>query len=182
EGNYEFVDRIFAGAIPLNYRPAVDKGVQETMVDGVIAGYPVQGVRCTLLDGSYHDVDSSEMAFKIAARNAFRTAFNNAKPVLLEPIMKIEVRVPDQYMGDIMGDLNKKRGRIAGMEPTGDGHQVVKGTVPLSEMARYAIDLRSMTQGRGEFSFEFDRYDEVPAIVAKPIIDAAAANRKADED
>jgi elongation factor G len=182
EGNYEFVDRIFAGAIPLNYRPAVDKGVQETMVDGVIAGYPVQGIRCTLLDGSYHDVDSSEMAFKIAARNAFRTAFNNAKPVLLEPIMKIEVRVPDQYMGDIMGDLNKKRGRIAGMEPTGDGYQVVKGTVPLSEMARYAIDLRSMTQGRGEFSFEFDRYDEVPAIVAKPIIDAAAANRKADED
>ncbi|HYF93146.1 MAG TPA: elongation factor G [Symbiobacteriaceae bacterium] len=182
EGNYEFVDRIFAGAIPLNYRPAVDKGVQETMADGVIAGYPVQGIRCTLLDGSYHDVDSSEMAFKIAARTAFRTAFSNAKPVLLEPIMKIEVRVPDQYMGDIMGDLNKKRGRIAGMEPTGDGHQVVKGTVPLSEMARYAIDLRSMTQGRGEFSFEFDRYEEVPAIVAKPIIEAAAAARKEEAE
>jgi len=182
EGNYEFVDRIFAGAIPLNYRPAVDKGVQETMHDGVIAGYPVQGIRCTLLDGSYHDVDSSEMAFKIAARTAFRTAFGNAKPILLEPIMKIEVRVPDQYMGDIMGDLNKKRGRIAGMEPTGDGHQVVKGTVPLSEMRRYAIDLRSMTQGRGEFTFEFERYEEVPAIVAKPIIDAAAASRKEEAE
>lgn len=182
EGNYEFVDRIFAGAIPLNFRPAVDKGVQETMADGVIAGYPVQGVRCTLLDGSYHDVDSSEMAFKIAARQAFRTAFANAKPILLEPIMKVEVRVPDHYMGDIMGDLNKKRGRIAGMEPTGDGHQVVKASVPLAEMHRYAIDLRSMTQGRGEFAFEFDHYEEVPAIVAKPIIDAAAASRKEEAE
>jgi len=182
EGTYEFVDKIFAGAIPLNYRPAVDKGVQETMAHGPLASFPVHGVRCTLLDGSYHDVDSSEMAFKIAARTAFRTAFSNAKPVLLEPIMKIEVRVPDDYMGDIMGDLNKKRGRVAGMEPIGEGYQVVRGTIPLAEMARYAIDLRSMTQGRGEFSFEFDRYEEVPAIVAKPIIEAAAANKKDEED
>jgi elongation factor G len=182
EGHYEYVDKIFAGAIPLNYRPAVDKGVQETMTDGVLAGYPVTGIRCTLLDGSYHDVDSSEMAFKIAARNAFRIAFGNAKPILMEPILKVEVRVPDSYMGDIMGDLNKKRGRIAGMEPTGDGFQVVKATVPLAEMHRYAIDLRSMTQGRGEFSFEFDRYEEVSAAVAKPIIDAAAANRKEEAE
>ncbi len=182
EGQYEFVDRIFAGAIPLNYRPAVDKGVQESMSDGVLAGYPVQGIRCTLLDGSYHDVDSSEMAFKIAARNAFKTAFMNSKPILMEPILRVEVRVPDHYMGDIMGDLNKKRGRIAGMEPTGDGHQLVKATVPLAEMHRYAIDLRSMTQGRGEFSFEFDHYEEVPAIVAKPIIDAAQANLKAEAE
>jgi elongation factor G len=182
EGEYEYVDRIFAGAIPLNYRPAVDKGVQETMADGVLAGFPVRGIRCTLLDGSYHDVDSSEMAFKIAARHAFRTAFMNAKPILLEPIMKVEVRVPDHYMGDIMSDLNKKRGRIAGMEPTGDGHQVVKASVPLAEMHRYAIDVRSMTQGRGEFSVDFDHYEEVPAIVAKPIIDAAAASRKEEAE
>ncbi|HYF76017.1 MAG TPA: elongation factor G, partial [Symbiobacteriaceae bacterium] len=182
EGSYEFVDKIFAGAIPLNYRPAVDKGVQETMADGVIAGYPVQGVRCTLLDGSYHDVDSSEMAFKIAARNAFRTAFNNAKPVLLEPIMKVEVRVPESYMGDIMGDMNKKRGRIAGMEPTDDGYQIIRATAPLAELHSYAIDLKSMTQGRGAFTFEFEKYEEVPAIVAKPIIDAAAAAKKDEED
>ncbi len=180
--NYEFVDRIFAGAIPLNFRPAVDKGVQETMADGVLAGYPVQGIRCTLLDGSYHDVDSSEMAFKIAARNAFKTAFVNAKPILLEPIMRVEVRVPEQYMGDIMGDMNKKRGRIAGMEPTDDGHQVIKATAPLSELHRYAIDLRSMTQGRGQFSIEFDHYEEVPAVVAKPIVDAYAAHRKEDAE
>jgi elongation factor G len=182
EGHYEFVDKIFAGAIPLNFRPAVDKGVQECMADGVLAGCPVQGIRCTLLDGSYHDVDSSEMAFKIAARTAFRNAFANAKPILLEPIMKVEVRVPDQYMGDIMGDMNKKRGRISGMEPTGDGYQVVKATAPLAELHRYAIDVRSMTQGRGEFTIEFDRYEEVPAIVAKPIIDAAAANRKEEAE
>jgi len=180
--NYEFVDRIFAGAIPLNFRPAVDKGVQETMADGVLAGYPVQGIRCTLLDGSYHDVDSSEMAFKIAARNAFKAAFMNAKPILLEPIMRIEVRVPEQFMGDIMGDMNKKRGRIAGMEPTEDGFQVIKATAPLSELRRYAIDLRSMTQGRGEFSLEFDHYEEVPGLVAKPIIDAYAAHRKEEAE
>jgi elongation factor G len=182
EGEYEFVDRIFAGAIPINYRPAVDKGVQEAMIDGVLAGFRVHGVRCTLLDGSSHDVDSSEMAFKIAARNAFRTAFMNARPALLEPVMKVEVRVPDAYMGDIMGDLNKKRGRIAGMEPTGDGFQVVKASVPLAEMHRYAIDLRSMTQGRGDFGSDFDRYEEVPPAVAKPIIDAAANHRLAEAE
>lgn len=182
EGDYEFVDRIFAGAIPLNYRPAVDKGVQETLTEGVLAGFTVSAIRCTLIDGSYHDVDSSEMAFKIAARTAFKTAFMNARPILLEPIMRLEVRIPDHYMGDIMGDLNKKRGRISGMEPTGDGYQVVKATAPLAELHHYAIDLRSMTQGRGEFSVEFDHYDEVPAIVAKPIIDAAQANAKAEVD
>jgi elongation factor G len=182
DGHYEFVDKIFAGAIPLNFRPAVDKGVQETMAEGVLAGYPVQGIRCTLLDGSYHDVDSSEMAFKIAARNAFKLAFQNAKPVLLEPIMRVEVHVPDAYMGDIMGDLNKKRGRILGMEPDGEGNQVVKAMVPLAEMHRYAIDLRSITQGRGSFTFEFDHYEEVPAPVAKPIIEAAAAARKEESE
>lgn len=181
EGDYEFVDKIFAGAIPINYRPAVDKGVQETMADGVLAGYPVQGIRCTLLDGSYHEVDSSEMAFKIAARNAFKIAFNAAKPVLLEPIMRVEVTVPESYMGDIMGDLNKKRGKIAGIEPTHDGRQVIKAMVPLAEMHRFAIDLRSMTQGRGEFTYELDHYEEVPAAVAKPIIEAAAAAKQSEE-
>ncbi|HEY3363774.1 MAG TPA: elongation factor G [Symbiobacteriaceae bacterium] len=182
EGDYEFVDKIFAGAIPLNFRPAVDKGVQESMAEGVLAGYPVRAIRCTLLDGSYHDVDSSEMAFKIAARTAFKNAFVNAKPILLEPIMKLEVRVPDSYMGDIMGDLNKKRGRISGMEPTGDGYQVVKAMAPMAELHRYAIDVRSMTQGRGEFAMDFDHYEEVPAIVAKPLIDAAAAARKEEAE
>lgn len=182
EGEYEFVDKIFAGAIPINYRPAVDKGVQETMGDGVLAGYPVTGIRCTLLDGSYHDVDSSEMAFKIAARNAFKTAFMNAKPILLEPIMRVEVRVPDSYMGDIIGDLNKKRGRIGGMEPAEDGYQVVKAHVPLAELHRYAVDVRSITQGRGEFSMEFDHYEEVPGIVAKSLVDAAAASRQAEAE
>ncbi len=173
EGEYEFVDKIFAGAIPINYRPAVDKGVQETMAEGVLAGYPVTGIRCTLLDGSYHDVDSSEMAFKIAARNAFKQAFTNAKPVLLEPVMAVEVKVPESFMGDIMGDLNKKRGRIMGMEPTEDGQQVIKAMVPLAEMHRLAIDLRSMTQGRGEFRYEFDHYEECPAQVAQAVIEAA---------
>ncbi|MEW8977230.1 MAG: elongation factor G [Symbiobacterium sp.] len=182
DGEYEFVDKIFAGAIPLNFRPAVDKGVQETMADGVLAGYPVTGVRCTLLDGSYHEVDSSEMAFKIAARNAFKQAFMNAKPVLLEPIMKLEVVVPEAYMGDIMGDLNKKRGRIAGMEPIGGGKQVIRAMVPLAELHRYAIDLRSMTQGRGQFTMEFDHYEEVPAQVAKAVIEASAANRKEEAE
>lgn len=180
-GEYEFVDRIFAGAIPINFRPAVDKGVQETMADGVLAGYPVHGIRCTLLDGSYHDVDSSEMAFKIAARNAFRQAFMAAKPILLEPVMMVEVRVPEAYMGEILGDMNKRRGRIMGMVAA-DGEQVIQALVPQPEMHRYAIDLRSMTQGRGRFSMTFDHYDEVPTAVAKPIIDAAAQHNRGETE
>jgi elongation factor G len=181
EGSYEFIDKIFAGAIPLNFRPAVDKGVQETMAEGVLAGYPVHGIRCTLLDGSYHDVDSSEMAFKIAARNAFRQAFMNAKPILLEPVMSVEVRVPEAYMGEILGDMNKRRGRIMGMTAV-DGEQVIQALVPQPEMHRYAIDLRSLTQGRGRFTMTFDHYDEVPALQAKPIIDAAAAHHRAEAE
>jgi elongation factor G len=181
DGTYEFVDRIFAGSIPINYRPAVDKGVQETMAEGVLAGYPVHGIRCTLLEGSYHDVDSSEMAFKIAARNAFRLAFQNAKPILLEPVALVEVRVPEAYMGDILGDMNKRRGRIQGMIAV-EGEQVIQALVPQAEMHRYAIDLRSMTQGRGRFRMTFDHYDEVPAQQAKPIIEAAAANRRGEEE
>jgi elongation factor G len=180
-GEYEFVDRIFAGAIPINYRPAVDKGVQEAMVDGVLAGYPVHGIRCTLVDGSYHDVDSSEMAFKIAARNAFRQAFQSAKPILLEPVMQVEIRVPEAYLGEILGDMNKRRGRIMGMTAA-DGEQAIQALVPQPEMYRYAIDLRSLTQGRGRFTMTFDHYDEVPAAQAKPIIDAAVAHRRAEAE
>lgn len=177
--DYEFVDKIVQGRVPTQYRPAVDKGVRETMAEGVLAGYPVSQVRCILVDGSYHDVDSSEMSFKVAASQAFKKGFMAARPVLLEPVMNVEVMVPDSYMGDIISDLNKKRGRIMGMEPH-EGVQVIKAQVPQSEMFKYSIDLRSITQGRGTFAMSFDRYEEVPAPIAQPIIDAAA--RSADDE
>lgn len=179
--DYDFVDKIVQGRIPLNFRPAVDKGIRETMAEGVLAGYPVTKVRVTLVDGSYHDVDSSEMSFKIAASQAFKKGFMAARPVLLEPIMSVEVVVPEQFMGDILGDMNKKRGKILGMEPGADGTQVIRAMVPQSEMFRYAIDLRSMTQGRGSFAMAFDHYEEVPAPLAQPIINAAQAARAAAE-
>ncbi|NLK08447.1 MAG: elongation factor G [Firmicutes bacterium] len=166
---YEFVDEIFGGAVPRQYIPAVDKGVQESLVEGVLAGYPVVDVRVTLYDGSYHSVDSSEMAFKIAASMAFKEAFMEAQPILLEPIMNVEVTVPDAYMGDIIGDLNKKRGRIAGMDPRG-GIQVIKAQAPQAELFRYATDLRSITQGRGSFTMEFSHYEEVPSHIAEQVI------------
>lgn len=169
---YEFVDKIFGGAVPRQYIPAVDKGVQETMAEGVLAGYPVVDVRVTLYDGSYHSVDSSEMAFKIAASMAFKDGFMKAGPVLLEPIMEVEVVVPERYMGDVIGDLNKKRGRILGMDPKGD-MQAVRAHVPMAEMARYAVDLRSITQGRGSFSMEHAHYEEVPEHLAAGLVDAA---------
>ncbi|MDI6871646.1 MAG: elongation factor G [Bacillota bacterium] len=179
-GGFEFVDKIFGGAVPKQYIPAVEKGIRETMEEGVIAGYPVVDVRVSLLDGSYHSVDSSEMAFKIASSMAFKKGFQEAKPILLEPVMRVEVTVPDDYMGDIMGDLNKKRGKILGMEPV-DGVQVIKALVPLAEMFKYAIDLRSMTQGRGAFAMEFDHYEEVPAHLAEQIIAAAKKEREKGE-
>ncbi|MGE5509170.1 MAG: elongation factor G, partial [Chitinophagales bacterium] len=166
---FEFVDRIFGGAVPKQYIPAVEKGVRETMEEGVLAGYPVVDLRVSLLDGSYHTVDSSEMAFKIASSMAFKKGFLEAKPILLEPVMRVEVTVPDDYMGDIMGDMNKRRGKILGMEP-GHGVQVIRALAPLAEMFRYAIDLRSMTQGRGSFTMEFDHYEEVPAQLAEQIV------------
>ena len=159
-GDFEFVDKIFGGAVPRQYIPAVEKGVRETMEEGVLAGYPVVDVKVTLYDGSYHSVDSSEMAFKIAASMAFKKGFMEANPVLLEPIMNVTVTVPEEYMGDIIGDLNKKRGRILGMDPD-RGNQIIRAHVPLSEMFKYAIDLRSITQGRGDFEMEFDHYEEV---------------------
>ncbi len=170
EERLEFVDKIFGGSVPRQYIPAVEKGIRETMDQGPVAGFPVDAVKVTLTDGSYHAVDSSEMAFKIAASLAFKKAFLEAKPVLLEPIMHVEVRVPDNYMGDVMGDMNKKRGRILGMEPQA-GEQVIKAQVPMAEMFRYAIELRSMTQGRGNFSMEFDHYEEVPAQIAEKVIE-----------
>ncbi len=170
--DFEFVDKIFGGSVPLQYRPAVEKGVREILSEGVVAGYPVTGVKVTLYDGSYHPVDSSEMAFKIAAHLAFKGAFMEARPVLLEPIAAVEVTVPDQYMGDVIGDLNKKRGKILGMEPQGRS-QVVRALVPLGEMFKYAIDLRSLTQGRGTYSMAVDHYEEVPAHLAQHVIEAA---------
>jgi elongation factor G len=168
---YEFVDKIVGGKIPKEYIPAIDAGIQEAMESGVLAGYPVVDVRIELVEGSYHDVDSSERAFKIAGSMAFKEALKRAKPRLLEPMMAVEVVTPEEYLGDVMGNLNSRRGRVEGMQPVGNG-QVVKALVPLSEMFGYATDLRSMTQGRAEFTMQFDRYEEVPQSVASEIIDS----------
>ncbi|MEM8984758.1 MAG: elongation factor G [Pseudomonadota bacterium] len=162
---YEFSNEIVGGAVPREYIPAVDKGVQEQMESGILAGYPVVDCRVTLFDGSYHDVDSSEMAFKIAGSMAFREGALAAKPVLLEPIMKVEVVTPDDYMGDVMGDLNRRRGLPQGMDESPSG-KVLRAEVPLAEMFGYATDLRSMTQGRATYSMEFQKYAEVPGNVA----------------
>ncbi len=172
EADFQFEEDIFGGAIPGQYFPAVEKGVREAMNEGVLAGYPVTKVGVTLYDGSFHPVDSSEMAFKIAASMAFKKGAQQAKPVLLEPVMEVEVLVPENFMGDVIGDLNTKRGRILGMEPTGRQSRI-KATVPFSEMTRYAIDLKSMTQGRGSFIMNFAGYEEVPGRIADDIIKKA---------
>jgi elongation factor G len=166
---YEFVNQIVGGVVPREYIPAVDKGVQEAMDNGVIAGYPMVDVKVTLYDGSYHDVDSSEMAFKIAGSMCFKEGAKKAKPVLLEPMMKVEVTTPEEYMGDVMGDLNSRRGIVQGMDDSPAGRQI-KAEVPLSEMFGYATDLRSATQGRANYSMEFAKYSEVPASIADAII------------
>ncbi|HSB16309.1 MAG TPA: elongation factor G [Bryobacteraceae bacterium] len=166
---FEFVNGIVGGAVPREYVPAVEKGVAEALEGGVLAGYPMEGVKVTLYDGSYHDVDSSEMAFKIAASMGFKQAAEKAKPVLLEPVMSVEVIVPEEYMGDVIGDLNSRRGRIEGMELRGTS-QIIKSMVPLAEMFGYATDLRSRTQGRGSFTMHFGRYEEVPTAISGEII------------
>ncbi|HPY94657.1 MAG TPA: elongation factor G, partial [Clostridia bacterium] len=176
--DFEFVDAVVGGVVPRNFIPSVEKGLRENIVRGVLAGYPMVGLRAKLYDGSYHAVDSSEMAFKTAARIAYRKGCLEASPVLLEPIMHVEVLVPDEYMGDIMGDINKRRGRIMGMNQV-DGQQQVVAEVPQAEMFKYATDLRSMTQARGSFTMGFERYEEVPADVAKKIVDSA---KKVEED
>ncbi|MEB3072967.1 elongation factor G [Parvimonas sp. C2] len=174
---FEFTEEVFGGAVPRNYFPAVEKGIRDSLEKGILAGYPVVNVKATLYDGSYHPVDSNEMAFKIAASLAFKKGMEQAHPVLLEPIMKVEVRIPESYMGDVMGDLNKRRGKVLGMEMLEDGTQLVIGEAPHSELFEYAIDLRSMTQARGDFTMEFDRYEEVPANIAEKIIEESKAEK-----
>ena len=176
EAEFLFTEEVFGGAVPKNYFPAVEKGVQEAMRQGILAGYPVVNVKVTLYDGSYHPVDSNEMAFKIAASGGFKKGAEMASPILLEPIMDMKITVPEMYMGDIMGDLNSKRGRIMGMEPTADGKlQVISAQAPMSEVQKYVIDLKAMTQGRGNFVMTLDHYEEVPARIAEKIIADAKA-------
>ncbi len=180
-GKFEFVNDIFGGSVPKNYIPAVEKGIIETAERGYLAGYPMVDFRVTLYDGSYHDVDSSELAFKLAARKAFRNAMATAKPSLLEPIMNVEVHAPVEFAGDLMGDLNGRRGRIAGMDTQGST-QIIRAQVPMAEMLNYQSDLTSITQGRASFSMEFDHYDYVPQLQADKIVAAAKAARTGEEE
>ena len=170
EGDYLFQEKIFGGSVPKNFHPAVDKGIREAMEHGVLAGYPMVGLRATLLDGSYHDVDSNELSFKMAARLAYKAGIPQASPVLLEPVCSMKVVIPDSYMGDVIGDLNKRRGRIMGMNPLDGGKQEIVAECPMAELGDYAIKLRSMTQGRGSFVSKFERYDEAPAPVQEKVI------------
>jgi elongation factor G len=176
---FEFVNAIKGGVIPTGFIPAVEKGVQEAMQEGVVAGYPVKDVRVRLYDGSYHAVDSSEMAFKVAGSLAMRQALEQAGPVLLEPIMLVTINAPEDTVGDVIGDLNSRRGRPLGMEPVGTGMTDIKAEVPMSEMLSYAPDLRSITGGQGEFTMEFERYEEVPGHLAGRVVDEARAEREA---
>ena len=178
DGDFEFAEEVVGGSVPKQYIPAVEKGLIECLPHGVLAGYPVTGLRAVLYDGSYHDVDSSEMAFKLAAALAFKEGLKNASPCLLEPIMKLKIAIPEAYLGDIMGDMNKRRGRILGIEMLED-MQVVNAEAPQAEIQKYATDLRSMTQGRGKFMAELARYEEVPAPEAEKIVKARAAEKEA---
>lgn len=175
---FEFSEELFGGAIPKNYVPAVEKGLKESMEKGPLAGCKVVNIKAVLYDGSYHDVDSNEMAFKIAASLAFKKGIAEAKPCLLEPVMKLEIIVPDDYVGDVMGDMNKRRGKILGMEPLAEGGQKLMAEAPQAELFDYAIVLRSMTQARGNFSMHFERYEEVPAQIARKIIAAHQAEQE----
>ncbi|HSD59943.1 MAG TPA: elongation factor G, partial [Burkholderiales bacterium] len=170
---YEFVNGIVGGVVPREYIPAVDKGVQEQMQNGVLAGFPLVDVKVTIFDGSYHDVDSSEMAFKIAGSMGFKAGALHASPVLLEPIMKVEAVTPEEYLGDVMGDLNRRRGITQGMDESPAG-KIIRAEVPLAEMFGYATDLRSMTQGRATYSMEFEKYAEAPASIAEAVIKKAS--------
>ena len=176
-GEFEFVDKIVGGAVPRQYIPAVEKGLRESMVEGAQAGYPVTDVRVTLYDGSYHAVDSSEMAFKIAASMGFKKGFMECNPVILEPIVNLDVTVPDDFMGAVIGDLNQRRGKVVGMDPR-DGEQIVKAQVPMAEILTYAPDLRSMTEGRAYFATSFSHYEEVPAHLTEKIIQEAAGKKE----
>jgi len=179
-GGFEFVDDIFGGAVPRNYIPSVEKGVRDCMKKGILAGYPVVDLKVTLYDGSYHDVDSSDMAFQIAASMGLQKVFLDAQPILLEPVMHVEVTCPSEGAGDVIGDLNSRRGRIAGMEPAGET-AVVRATVPMADMLTYEPVLRSMTGGRGAYSMEFSHYEEVPAFIAEKVIKEAKAEKEKAE-
>ncbi len=178
---FEFVDEVVGGSIPRNFIPAVEKGCVEALLGGTVAGYPVVDVQATVYDGSYHDVDSNELSFKISGLQAFKDAMQKARPVLLEPVMNVAVSVPDQYMGDITGDLNHRRGRIMGVEPA-DGLQCIKAQVPQSEMFKYCSELRSMTGGRGTFEMEFSHFETVPSHIAQKVIAEAQAAKKAEQE
>ena len=169
--DFEFIDEIKGGVVPRNYIPAVEKGLIEAKEKGVLAGYPVINFKATLYDGSYHPVDSNDLSFKLAAILAFKAGMEKAKPVLLEPFVRMEIRIPEEYMGDVMGDLNKRRGRVLGMDHTETGEQLLLAEVPEAEILKYSIDLRALTQGRGEFEYEFARYEEVPENISKRIIE-----------
>ena len=175
---FEFSEELFGGSIPKNYVPAVEKGLKESMEKGPLAGCKVVNIKAVLYDGSYHDVDSNEMAFKIAASLAFKKGIAEAKPCLLEPVMRLEIIVPDDYVGDVMGDMNKRRGKILGMEPLAEGGQKLMAEAPQAELFDYAIVLRSMTQARGNFSMHFERYEEFPAQIAQKIIAAHQAEQE----
>jgi elongation factor G len=172
---YEFIDRIVGGVVPKEFVPAVDLGVQEAMESGVLAGYPVVDVRVTLVDGSYHEVDSSEIAFKVAGSLAFKSAMQRARPKLLEPVMAVEIVTPDEYLGDVMGDLNARRGRVEALEQRGNA-QVVRAKVPLATMFGYATDLRSTTQGRATFTMQFGSYSEVPSTILNTLLEGATSD------
>ena len=175
ETPYEFEQVVVGGAVPKNYFPAVEKGLQECVLKGPLAAYPVVGVKATLYDGSYHPVDSSEMAFKMATILAFKKGFMDASPVLLEPIVSMKVTVPDKFTGDVMGDLNKRRGRVLGMTPMSGGKQIIEADIPMSGLFGYCTDLRSMTGGRGDYSYEFARYEQAPSDVQEKEVAARAA-------
>jgi elongation factor G len=174
---YEFVDKIVGGVIPQGFRPAVDKGIQEAMLHGELAGAPVQGVRVRLVDGQHHSVDSSEMAFKIAGSMAFKEAYVKADPVLLEPIMALDVTVPDEAVGAVNGDLNARRGRLLGMDPAG-GMTTIHAELPMAEILTYSQSLTSLTGGRGDYTMQFLRYEEVPAHIAQRVIEEARKERE----
>jgi elongation factor G len=178
---FEFVDKIFGGSVPRQYIPAVEKGMRENIEHGILAGYPVVDMRITLVDGSYHPVDSSEMAFKTASTIAFKKAMELAKPVLLEPYYNLDVTCADSMMGDVIGDLNTKRGRILGMQSLENGMSIVKAQVPYAEITEYAVDLRALTQGLGTFEMKFDHYEDVPAKMAEKIIADAKAAKEEDK-
>jgi elongation factor G len=170
-GGYEFINKIVGGSIPREYIPSIDAGIKEAMEAGVLAGFPVVDIRVTLVDGSYHDVDSSEMAFKVAGSMAFKEASKRAKPVLLEPVMAVEVVTPEEYMGDVIGNINSRRGQIEGMEPRGNA-QVIRAKVPLAEMFGYATDVRTMSQGRATYTMQFLHYAEVPNSIAEKLTES----------